>query len=544
MSANGLLLLLSGPNLDLLGEREPDRLRARATLEDHVAAARAAAAEASATTSSTSSPTTRATSSRPSTPPGAGRSAIVINAGALTHTSWSLHDALAAYDGVVVELHLSNPAAREPFRHTSTIAPVADGCIAGFGGLGYPLAVEAAARCWPPARDPPTPRRPPSRLAPLSVAGRLDRVRAALAGIESDEGRRTALVVTTPANIRWLTGFTGSAGVLLVTGGRALLTTDGRYRTQAAEQLAGVRRRPPRSEVCIGGRRSPARGAGRGGRPRPRPSAWRPPTSRWAAARLVGRASSPPGCWCPPRGWSRRLRVVKDAGEIARMERAAAIADAALGVGPAAAGRRRDGRGEPLTESAFAAALDHAMRLLGAEDRAFETIVASGENSAKPHARPGSRVIAPGDPVVVDFGATFDGYRSDMTRTFCLGGAPTGELATVFEVVAAVPAPPGVAAVAPGVSAGDVDAVCRDLIAAAGWAERFEHGTGHGVGLDIHEGPSVGSGSTAILQPGTVVTVEPGVYLPDLGGVRIEDTLVVTDTGSRPLTRFPKEVAV
>ena len=102
----------------------------------------------------------------------------------------------------------------------------------------------------------------------------------------------------------------------------------------------------------------------------------------------------------------------------------------------------------------------------------------------------------------------------------------------------------GVAVVAPAVVAGDVDRACRDRIAAAGWAERFEHGTGHGVGLDIHEAPAVGAGSTAILQPGTVVTVEPGVYLPAVGGVRIEDTLVVTPTGSRPLTRFPKEVAV
>ncbi len=201
------------------------------------------------------------------------------------------------------------------------------------------------------------------------------------------------------------------------------------------------------------------------------------------------------------------------------------------------------GRERALTESGFAAALDHAMRVLGAEDRAFETIVASGGNSAKPHARPGDRVLRPGDPVVVDFGAVYDGYRSDMTRTFCLGGDPTGELATVFEVVAASQSA-GVAAVGPGVATGDVDSVCRDVIAAAGWAERFEHGTGHGVGLDIHEGPSVGAGSTAILQPGSVVTVEPGVYLPALGGVRIEDTLVVTATGCRPLTRFPKEVAV
>jgi len=239
---------------------------------------------------------------------------------------------------------------------------------------------------------------------------------------------------------------------------------------------------------------------------------------------------------------------VKDPGEVARMERAAAIADEALAAvlplmavaGSSTGGAGRDGE---LTESRFAAALDHAMRERGAEDRAFETIVASGENSAKPHARPGNRIIRRGDPVVVDFGAMFEGYRSDMTRTFCVGGPPTGELATVFEVVAESQRL-GVAQVEPGVTTGSVDRVCRDAIAASGWADRFEHGTGHGVGLDIHEGPSVGPGSTAILEPGTVVTVEPGVYLPGTGGVRIEDTLVVTEHGSRSLTRFPKEVAV
>jgi Xaa-Pro aminopeptidase len=183
------------------------------------------------------------------------------------------------------------------------------------------------------------------------------------------------------------------------------------------------------------------------------------------------------------------------------------------------------------------------MRRQGAEGTAFETIVASGPNAAKPHARPGPRVLAPGDPVVVDFGATFDGYRSDMTRTFCVGGAPEGELARVFEVVARSQAA-GVEAVVSGVSAAEVDRVCREVIADAGWADAFEHGTGHGVGLDIHEAPGVAPGGTAILTPGMVVTVEPGVYLAGLGGVRVEDTVVVTEQGCRPLTRFPKEPTV
>ena len=375
-------------------------------------------------------------------------------------------------------------------------------------------------------------------LAPLSVAGRLARLRAALAAVGTEGPRPEALVVTTPANIRWLTGFTGSAGVLVVTEDHALLATDGRYRTQASEQLgaAGVE---ADVDLCIGGvaaqREALAATASSAGA-----VGLEAGDVTWSAVHTWEEVLAPRPL-VATHGVVEDLRVVKDAGEVARMERAAAIADAALGtVLPLLHGAAG---GAALTESAFAAALEHAMRTHGAEDRAFETIVASGENSAKPHARPGQRVIRAGDPVVGDFGATFDGYRSDMTRTFCIGGAPTGELATVFAVVAESQVA-GVEAVAPGVATGDVDKVCRDRIAAAGWGERFEHGTGHGVGLDIHEGPAVGAGSTAILQPGTVVTVEPGVYLPAVGGVRIEDTLVVTDTGSRPLTRFPKDVPV
>jgi Xaa-Pro aminopeptidase len=228
------------------------------------------------------------------------------------------------------------------------------------------------------------------------------------------------------------------------------------------------------------------------------------------------------------------LREVKDAAEIARMERAAAIADAALyEVLPLLS--------QDVTEELFALELDTAMRRGGAESVAFETIVAAGENSAKPHHRPGARKVRRGDPVVVDFGATYEGYRSDMTRTFCVGAEPEGDMARVFSVVGASQAA-GAAAVRPGVATKDIDDVCRAIINDAGWADRFEHGTGHGVGLDIHEAPTVSQLGTAILAPGFVVTVEPGVYLPGTGGVRVEDTLVVTEDGSRALTRFTKDI--
>jgi Xaa-Pro aminopeptidase len=366
-------------------------------------------------------------------------------------------------------------------------------------------------------------------LPPSDVEGRLVRVRPGIASAGAD-----ALLVTALANVRYLTGFSGSAGALLVTGGGALLVTDGRYRTQAAEQLAAAGH-DGTVELCVGGfqaqREALAAVARSSGVTRLGLEA---DHVTWSAQRRWTEDLAPAQP-VPTSGVVEALRQVKDAGELARMTRAAAIADAALGeVLPLL------GRG--CREDEVALALDTAMRRLGAEDRAFETIVASGPNAAKPHARPTKRTIVEGDPVVVDFGAIFEGYRSDMTRTFCVGGEPPGTLARVFEVVGEAQAA-GVAAVRAGVATGDVDKACRDVIAAAGWKDAFEHGTGHGVGLDIHEAPAVGPGSTAILATDVVVTVEPGVYLAGIGGVRVEDTVVVTAHGCHTLTRFPKDIA-
>jgi Xaa-Pro aminopeptidase len=366
-------------------------------------------------------------------------------------------------------------------------------------------------------------------LPALDVAVRIGRLRPLLDPADVD-----GLLVTNLANVRYLTGFTGSAGTLLVTGDAAVLTTDGRYRTQAAEQLAEAGT-APHVQLVVGGvpaqRDALVSGGTGAGISRIGLEA---DSVTWSAQRRWVDALTPVTL-VPTTGLVEGLRQVKDAGELARMQRAAAIADAALTEVLPFLGAGR-------TERETALALDDAMRRLGAEDRAFETIVASGPNAAKPHARPSDRAISPGDPVVVDFGAMFEGYRSDMTRTFCVGGPPQGELARLFAVVAEAQAA-GVEAVGAGVAAGEVDRVCRDHIAAAGWADAFEHGTGHGVGLDIHEAPSVGPASTAILQVGVVVTVEPGIYLAGVGGARVEDTVVVTDDGCRPLTLFPKDIA-
>ena len=226
------------------------------------------------------------------------------------------------------------------------------------------------------------------------------------------------------------------------------------------------------------------------------------------------------------------LRRSKDAGELARIELAARIADESLDL-------MRPRLLEEPTEQEFGRELDMTMRSLGATRPSFETIVASGPNGARPHARPSDRVIRVGDLVVLDFGAVVDGYCSDMTRTLAVGEV-SATARRMLEVVTTAQAA-GVAAIRPGIAARDVDAVCRAVIADAGWADAFSHGTGHGVGLDIHEAPGVGSTSDATLVVGDVVTVEPGVYLPEHGGVRVEDTVVVTTEGCRPLTHSTKD---
>lgn len=361
-------------------------------------------------------------------------------------------------------------------------------------------------------------------LPPLDVAPRLDRLRAKLDGAECD-----ALIVTNLTNVRYLTGFTGSAGLLTVTTGDAVLITDGRYDEQASEQLRALGA-PARVVITSHDQKAIVQSTlGECNR------------IGLEAASVTWRQQRDFQSWferaelVPTDGLVEALRERKDQGEIARIEAAAAIASGAL---RGLAATLADGP----TEREFAIELDRAVRRGGAAGAAFETIVASGPNAAKPHYRPGHRAIARGDMVVVDFGAIVDGYRSDMTRTFFVGDV-TADRREIYDVVAGAQAA-GVAAVAADVALRDIDAACRDRIASAGFGERFVHGTGHGVGLDIHEAPWVNARATATLAPGNIVTVEPGIYVPELGGVRIEDTLLVTASGYRVLTQFPKDPLV
>ncbi|MDH3755803.1 MAG: Xaa-Pro peptidase family protein [Acidimicrobiia bacterium] len=357
----------------------------------------------------------------------------------------------------------------------------------------------------------------------MSVASRLQRLDAVL-----EESDLDALLVTNLTNTRWLSGFTGSNGHLLLCRNTRRLFTDSRYAEQATAELGES---DADVEVVITRDPIEAIGGALDGHARLGLEAdhvtWA--TQRRLADRTVDVELVPVDELIVG------LRSVKDADEIFRMESAAAVADESLA---AVIDLMRPG----TTERAFAAALDQTMRERGADDPAFETIVAAGPNSARPHARPGERPFVAGDLVVVDVGATVGGYRSDMTRTFVLG-APTSEQQRQLEVVRSAQRA-GIDAIAPGATCVDVDAACRSVIADAGWSEAFGHGAGHGVGLDIHELPRINSRSEDVLVADMVVTVEPGVYLGDRGGVRWEDLVLVTATGRRCLTGSPYDPVV
>lgn len=340
-----------------------------------------------------------------------------------------------------------------------------------------------------------------------------------------------AMLISDLVNVRYLSGFTGSNAALLVRTDHdtPILATDGRYRTQAVQQS-------PDAELVIERACGPhlaARAAAEGVRRLGFESHVVTVDGFTALMKAAGdgielvRAS----------GTVEGLREVKDAGEIALLRLACEAADAAL-TDLVERGGLRPGR----TEKEVGRELESLMLDHGADGVSFETIVAAGPNSAIPHHRPTDAVLAAGDFVKIDFGALVCGYHSDMTRTFVLGTAAQWQL-DIYELVATAQKA-GREALAPGVTLKDVDAASRQVIADAGYAENFSHGLGHGVGLQIHEAPGISATSAGTLLAGSAVTVEPGVYLPERGGVRIEDTLVVGEETPELLTRFPKELAI
>jgi len=358
-----------------------------------------------------------------------------------------------------------------------------------------------------------------------------------------------ALLVTDLINVRYLTGFTGSNGALLVvdsddedgpadtivgssTGSRdqrTLFCTDGRYTTQAEFEVPDLPRLIDRPcdlallrgapEGIVGFEARSVTVADHG-----------------AMIEVVG-GSGRPVELAPTTFLVETLRAVKDDGEIDALRRACAVADQALAE-LIAAGGIRAGR----TERAVGLDLDQRMRELGAEGPSFETIVAAGGNSAIPHHRPTAAVLAVGDLVKLDFGAAVDGYHSDMTRTLVLG-TPADWQVEIYQLVQQAQAA-GRQACELGATGQTIDAAARDVITGAGYGPQFSHGLGHGVGLQVHEAPSLARGSASIMVPDMCVTVEPGVYLPGRGGVRIEDSGVIRADGYDVLTQTSKELVV
>ncbi len=330
------------------------------------------------------------------------------------------------------------------------------------------------------------------------------------------------LLVTDGVNVRYLTGFASSNCALLVEPeGTTTLYTDFRY-LEAARDVAAVEVVQTRRDVAsalaelLAGKRVGFEAA------RISYAHWE--TIGAGGAELV-----------PTRGLVESLRAVKDDAELDAIRKAAAISDV---VYAALAQERLAGR----TESEVALWIERAFRDHGADALAFDSIVASGENGARPHADPGAAVIGEGTLVTVDMGCVVDGYCSDCTRTFATGDLPT-ELAEIYELVARAQVD-GLAAVRAGERGSDADAASRVAIAEAGMSELYGHGLGHGVGLEVHEAPTMRPESTDVLAAGNVVSVEPGLYRPGVGGCRIEDLVVVTNDECEILTRFTKELLV
>lgn len=368
----------------------------------------------------------------------------------------------------------------------------------------------------------------------MTIESRLEGVRRRL-----DAEKVDALLVTNLINIRYLSGFTGTNAYLLITRDSARFFSDGRYAVQAARQVTGseVNICVSHAEVSealskiVKGQKlgrvayesTDVTVASRG------PSWEAPPGLDKVMTYLVGSEA------VPAAGWVEQLREVKDAGEIASIRHAAELGDAGFEY---IAKKVKPG----VSERELALDLEFFLRSQGSEGMSFDPIVAAADSSALPHAQPTDRPVEAGRFVLFDFGCIVDGYCSDMTRTLVVGPLDDRHREVYETVLAAQSA--GLAAARPGVPCGDVDRAARKVVEEAGYPEAFMHGVGHGVGLQIHEAPSLKIDRKEPLEAGHVITVEPGAYFEGWGGVRIEDLAAVTADGLDVLSRAPRELIV
>ena len=354
-----------------------------------------------------------------------------------------------------------------------------------------------------------------------------DRVERIVGGFEA-AGIDRLLIAAAPINLRYVTGFTGSNGLAVIGPDERRFVTDFRYVEQAASQVPGFDREQGPRDLLDSLRDGWGEGEVRLGFDDAHVSVR---LHRRLRELLPHRVEL-----VPASGLVERARAIKEPEEIQAIRAAAELGDTVY----------RELAEEGLvgrTEREVAVALEHRMRVLGADGPSFGSIVASAEHGALPHAELRDVEIAPDTLVTLDLGVLLDGYCSDCTRTWATGERLPDELAEIYALCEAAQAA-ALAGVRPGATGREVDSIARDHIAAAGHGERFGHPLGHGLGLEVHEDPRLSQGNERPLEPGNVVTVEPGIYLPGIGGVRIEDLAVVTEDGHDVLTSTPKSLKV
>ncbi|MDR3109989.1 MAG: Xaa-Pro peptidase family protein [Planctomycetaceae bacterium] len=328
------------------------------------------------------------------------------------------------------------------------------------------------------------------------------------------------LLVVNPINVRYLSGFTGDSTYLLISKSDAVLLSDGRYTTQLEAECPDL---PTQirdtaetllSLICkLYGKLSKRFGFEADA------------VSVAIRDRLVDALKS--GTLVPLEGVVERLRIIKDRTEIAAIRKSAAAANKGYNY-------IRNILQPAMTEADIRTELEYQMRKAGAETVSFPSIIAAGSNAAQPHARPSNRKIGGEQLLLIDWGAMYDGYASDLTRTIFLK-KPSAKLLSLYKFVAEAQHA-AICAIKPGKKCSDIDAVARKIITNAGYGKQFNHGLGHGIGLEIHEQPRFVGSSETVLEAGMVITVEPGIYIPDWGGIRIEDDILVTKTGCEILT--------
>ncbi|MBU0904322.1 MAG: Xaa-Pro peptidase family protein [Firmicutes bacterium] len=335
-----------------------------------------------------------------------------------------------------------------------------------------------------------------------------------------------AILLTSEYNRRYMTGFTGTAGVAIITQEHAVFITDFRYTQQAQKELAGFEivqhSKPIMEEVGAQLEKLNIKSVG-----------FEKDHMSYAMFEIYQKAIK--ADLIPVSGLVEKIRLIKTEQEIKILKAAANIADAAF---EHIITYIKPGK----TELEVSNELEFFMRKQGASSSSFDIIVASGLRSALPHGVATDKIIETGDFVTLDFGALYNGYVSDLTRTVSVG-EPSNELKEIYQIVLDAQLK-SLAEIKPGMSGIEADAVARDYIKAKGYGDAFGHSLGHGIGLEVHEGPGLSFRSETILEEGMVITIEPGIYVPEIGGVRIEDDTIVTSSGNEKLTHSTKELLI